>query len=65
MPPYIVYMWSDPQMPHARMRTSTSSGPATGSGVSTMPVVPGPVTMTVFIDCSSSRRLWSGVSGTS
>ena len=41
---------SDPQMPHARIRTSTSSGPATGCSTSTIPVVPGPVTMTAFID---------------
>jgi len=36
-------------MPQARMRTSTSVGPADGVGTSATSVVPGPVTMTVFI----------------
>ena len=42
-------------MPHALIRTSTSSGPATGCSTSTIPFVPGPVTMTAFIESFLSR----------
>ena len=44
-----MYSASDPQIPHARILTSTSFGPTVGFGTSTTRVSPGAVTTDAFI----------------
>ena len=48
-PPIEMYRASDPQIPHARILTSTSFGPTVGFGTSTTRVSPGAVTIVAFI----------------